>query len=125
MSRTAKIVAIATVVLVIAVVVWRHRDSRGVIVTQSESPDGRWRIRIYEHSPFWPMQSPFIYTYSLSSTRSAAPVGANFTHNNDSAKIDDFHVVWSASSATVSWGRNQWAARAAFEQQAIQWTEIK
>lgn len=124
MSRTLTKVIIAATLFGFAFA-WWLRDPRGSIIAHSTSPDGRWRILVYEHTPMWPTMSPCLYTFSLSSTQSGPQPVADFTHDNDSAALNDFQFDWSPESATVLWGDRHWSVRADTTKQPILWREAK
>ena len=125
-TRTSTKIIIAAVLLVI-VSVWWHRDPRGSVVARSTSPDGRWRILVYEHKPNLLLldQSPWIYTCSISSPHSSLPVEVDFTRNNDSSAMEDFRIVWSSDYADVFYYHNDRLARVELDKQPVHWSEAK
>lgn len=69
--------------------------------------------------------SPYIYTFSLSSTQSESQTTVDYIHDNDSAALDDFQFEWLPRSASVLWGARQWSVRADISKQQILWSEAK
>ena len=128
MIRTRIKVIIAAALLLAALAWWWPRDPRGSVIARSTSPDGRWRILVYEHRPNLLLleQSPYIYTFSLSSTPPESQPSMDLTYNNDSSVLVGFQIDWTPNSATVFWGRqqgSQGSARADISRQPIHWIE--
>jgi hypothetical protein len=69
---------------------------------ESVSPDGRFRAVITEQAPSFPMQSPYIYRFSIHQTGSdSAMEGSEHVRDTDSTSLGDFHVDWTDTTATV------------------------
>src|SRR5262249_33715146 len=59
-----------------------------VVITTSDSPDGKHQCVVTERSPRWPKGSPFIYTFTIREKATNKDLsGEPGTYNSDSAAI--------------------------------------